>query len=518
MEYVDGVSLGRLMRGGRVSPREALAIVPQICDALQFAHDQGIVHRDIKPENILLDRQGRVKVADFGLAKLLGAASATAAAGGAGQGPSSNLTVACKVLGTPGYMAPEQAEHPGEVDHRADIYALGVVFYQMLTGQLPGERIEPPSRKVSLDVRLDEVVLRALEREPERRYQKAGDVKTAVETIGPRAEGKERGALRRWRDRLAGKSPAAAASARAKGWRRRAVLAATACVAFVGFVVCLHLRFGNPAAEWVWFPPHFRSPPAASIVSAHTKAVVGSGVVGITAATARKGNLELWTNSLGVVESSNSVVFSISEDLCQDVVRKLDGHQPLPVEAYDREMKKKRGEGFLAAVNNRIDTNTGTLECRARLVPEGDSLMIPGMFLNIRLRMEVKEGVVLVPCEATQRGHEGEFVWLVYSPAAETNGPALDPELYKNARKILARLAAAENRGSASEAAPSPSPPKEPQPNGVLFRQSVEIGPDDGKWTEIKSGLTPGEIVATSGFSRLRTGTRVRYHFQPKPE
>jgi len=71
MEFVDGVSLGRLMRGARVSAREALAIVPQICDALQYAHDQGIVHRDIKPENILLDRQGRVKVADFGLAKLM---------------------------------------------------------------------------------------------------------------------------------------------------------------------------------------------------------------------------------------------------------------------------------------------------------------------------------------------------------------------------------------------------------------------------------------------------------------
>src|ERR1039458_4484976 len=72
MEYVDGVSLRQLLNAGRVSPREALAIVPQICDALQYAHDQGIVHRDIKPENILLDRRGRVKVADFGLAKLVG--------------------------------------------------------------------------------------------------------------------------------------------------------------------------------------------------------------------------------------------------------------------------------------------------------------------------------------------------------------------------------------------------------------------------------------------------------------
>ena len=71
MEFVDGVNLRQLLASGRVSPREALAIVPQICDALQYAHDQGIVHRDIKPENILLDRRGRVKVADFGLAKIV---------------------------------------------------------------------------------------------------------------------------------------------------------------------------------------------------------------------------------------------------------------------------------------------------------------------------------------------------------------------------------------------------------------------------------------------------------------
>jgi hypothetical protein len=86
-------------------------------------------------------------------------------------------------MGTPQYMAPEQREHPSEVDHRADIYSLGVVFYQMLTGELPGKPIEMPSRKVQVDVRLDEVVLQALEKEPARRYQQASEVKTAVETI-----------------------------------------------------------------------------------------------------------------------------------------------------------------------------------------------------------------------------------------------------------------------------------------------------------------------------------------------
>lgn len=190
MEFVDGVNLRQLLHAGRVSAREALAIVPQICDALQFAHDQGIVHRDIKPENILLDRRGRVKVADFGLAKIVAAVcdrhSLEKSAASQRQSQTvatENLTDAGKVMGTPQYMSPEQIHAPGEVDHRADIYALGVVFYQMLTGELPGKKIEPPSRKVSIDVRLDEVVLRALEQKPELRYQQASVLKTQVETI-----------------------------------------------------------------------------------------------------------------------------------------------------------------------------------------------------------------------------------------------------------------------------------------------------------------------------------------------
>ncbi len=182
MEFVDGINLGELTRRQQVSPREALRIVPQICDALQYAHDQGIVHRDIKPENILLDRQGNVKVADFGLAKLMGGVEEVTGEQGAASGPSI-LSSADKVIGTPQYMAPEQIEHPLEVDHRADVYSLGVVFYQLLTGDLPHRPIEPPSRRVRVDVRLDDVVLRALEEEPDRRYQHVSVLKTRVETI-----------------------------------------------------------------------------------------------------------------------------------------------------------------------------------------------------------------------------------------------------------------------------------------------------------------------------------------------
>jgi serine/threonine protein kinase len=187
MEFVDGVTLQQLLAKGRVSTREALAIVPQLCDALQYAHDQGIVHRDIKPENILLDRRGRLKVADFGLAKIM-ADGAEGLSDASGPSGSAVLTETGKVLGTPQYMSPEQTSDPSEVDHRADIYALGVVFYQMLTGELPGKPLEPPSKKVMLDVRLDEVVLRALEKKPARRYQKVSELKTKVDKISSELE------------------------------------------------------------------------------------------------------------------------------------------------------------------------------------------------------------------------------------------------------------------------------------------------------------------------------------------
>src|SRR6266850_715696 len=172
MEFVDGPNLRQLEQTGKLSPREALQIVPQICEALQFAHDEGIVHRDIKPENILLDKKGRVKIADFGIAKIMGREAEL------------GITETGGTIGTPQYMAPEQVEKPQSVDHRADIFSLGVVFYEMLTGELPLGKFAPPSRKVEVDVRLDEVVLRALEKEPDRRYQQASEVKTDVETIG----------------------------------------------------------------------------------------------------------------------------------------------------------------------------------------------------------------------------------------------------------------------------------------------------------------------------------------------
>jgi len=178
MEFVDGVNLRQLLTAQKVAPKQALQIVEQICDALQYAHDEGVVHRDIKPENILLDRKGNLKITDFGLAKMLGREH---------ENPTA-LTMTHQVMGTPHYMAPEQIEKPAEVDHRADIYSLGVVFYELLTGELPLGRFAPPSGKVKIDVKLDEVVLRALEKEPALRYQTASAVKSDVSNFGDRTQ------------------------------------------------------------------------------------------------------------------------------------------------------------------------------------------------------------------------------------------------------------------------------------------------------------------------------------------
>ncbi len=177
MEFVDGMNLRQVLQNKRLTPKEALSIVPPVCDAFQCPHDQGLVHRDIKPENLLIDRHGVVKIADFGIAKIVRDAPDRIANS---EGEPIEGTISLP-LGTPDYAAPEQAN--GTADHRADIYSLGVVLYEMLTGERPADKIEAPSKRVQVDLRIDEIVLRALEREPELRFATAAEFRTRVEAV-----------------------------------------------------------------------------------------------------------------------------------------------------------------------------------------------------------------------------------------------------------------------------------------------------------------------------------------------
>ncbi|MEM7260636.1 MAG: protein kinase, partial [Planctomycetota bacterium] len=165
MEFVDGVSLRDVMEERRLTPEEAFQIIPSLCSALEYAHTKNIIHRDIKPENILVDRAGTPRIADFGLVRIVGDAA-----------PATRLTKTQTVLGTLDYMAPEQREGCRDIDHRADIYSLGVVLYEMLTGELPIARFPRPSERARLEHGVDDIVLKVLEKDRERRYQRASMV------------------------------------------------------------------------------------------------------------------------------------------------------------------------------------------------------------------------------------------------------------------------------------------------------------------------------------------------------
>ncbi|MBV6498647.1 MAG: Serine/threonine-protein kinase PknD [Prosthecobacter sp.] len=164
MEYIEGIDLHQSLCAGPLSAMRAIEILVKVCDALAYAHSKGIVHRDIKPANILLSKDGRIKVADFGLAKRV-------------DPQATMLTQTNMAMGTPDYAAPEQYDAKSEIDHRADIYALGVMFYQMLTGQIPRGAWHPPSSLVSCDARLDAIITRALKPDRNQRQKSAEELK-----------------------------------------------------------------------------------------------------------------------------------------------------------------------------------------------------------------------------------------------------------------------------------------------------------------------------------------------------
>ncbi|SES82738.1 serine/threonine-protein kinase [Stigmatella erecta] len=165
MEYVEGRSLRDALGLSRLPFQQSLRIIRQVASAIEYAHDQGIIHRDLKPENILLDARGHVKVADFGLAGIRR------------PGSEQHLTATSVAMGTLNYMSPEQRRDAKNVDRRADLFSLGVMFYELLTGEVPVGRFRLPSERIEgMDPRVDAVVERLLENEPDARYATAGEV------------------------------------------------------------------------------------------------------------------------------------------------------------------------------------------------------------------------------------------------------------------------------------------------------------------------------------------------------
>ena len=195
MPFVDGRSLrDRLSRDGALPVDDAVSIAREVAGALDYAHAQGLVHRDIKPENVLLS-QGHALVTDFGIAKALGSTPADAPAGTVG-----GLTGMGMSIGTPAYMAPEQGVADPATDHRADIYSLGVMLYELLTGATPfaektsthallmAHMVEPPppihERRPDIPDALAALVMRCLSKKPEDRPASGGEIVRALRATG----------------------------------------------------------------------------------------------------------------------------------------------------------------------------------------------------------------------------------------------------------------------------------------------------------------------------------------------
>lgn len=173
MEFVEGMDVQAMIaQEGRLRSADAIAIAAHVCEALQYAHSNGIIHRDIKPANVIVGHDGHVRVADFGLVKVMNAAQ------------TSHLTMSGSVMGTPNYLAPESLTLGMSVDHRVDIYAVGVMLYHMLTGRVPHGMFELPSQKVpGLDPRLDAIIAHAMQEDRDLRYQSAEELRSDLVSI-----------------------------------------------------------------------------------------------------------------------------------------------------------------------------------------------------------------------------------------------------------------------------------------------------------------------------------------------
>jgi len=161
MEHVPGDTLELLIQQRGFALRDVVVMLSQVCDALEYAHEQGMIHRDLRLGNTMLDDKGHIKVGDFGMARLIGEELFRR-----------NLIEENQAMGTMDYVAPEQFVEGVEVDHRADIYSLGVMLYKLTTRTLPEGSFVPPSHFVpDLNPRVDEIVIRCMRSTPGKRYQ-----------------------------------------------------------------------------------------------------------------------------------------------------------------------------------------------------------------------------------------------------------------------------------------------------------------------------------------------------------
>lgn len=183
MEYVEGTTLERLLKPGPVPYHKAVELMCQVLDALQYAHNAGVVHRDLKPANIMVTAEGQVKLLDFGIAKLK---------------QDQSLTKTGFTVGSLPYMSPEQIEGATDLDHRADIYALGISLYEMVTGRRPflgdsdyslmvAHLKQAPVPPIEIDPRLpqglNDIILTAIEKDRTKRFQSAGAMLRAMTTL-----------------------------------------------------------------------------------------------------------------------------------------------------------------------------------------------------------------------------------------------------------------------------------------------------------------------------------------------